>query len=228
VNGLVAFDLDGTLVDTPSAIVETLTAALVDLGFAAPEPARARATIGLPLEAAVAGLAGLPPDDERVGTGVRRYQALFAERVLPRARELLYPGVVEGLATLDGLGFTLTVATSKVYASAHALLTGAGIRDRFDMVVGADQVDAPKPDPATARRILDRYAFPAERAVMVGDTTHDMTMARAAGMRAVAVTYGVHDRDALDATGPACVADTFDAVVGWIRATTDEARRSAR
>ncbi|WP_433435049.1 HAD family hydrolase [Nonomuraea sp. CA-141351] len=215
---LTVFDLDGTLVDTPRAIVETFTAAFGALGIAPPDASAIRATIGLPLGQAFGALLGLPADDELVASGVRRYQIHFKEIILPRAPELMFPGVTEGLDELRGLGITLAVATSKVHASADALLRSAGLRDLFALVVGADQVAHPKPHPESGRLILRTLGVPAESAVMVGDTVHDLHMARAAGMRSIAVTYGVHGPRELAEARPTWIADTFDDVVGLLRA----------
>src|SRR5438128_485260 len=214
---VVAFDLDGTLVDTPRAIVETLTAVCASLGVEFPDASAIRATIGLPLEQAFSNLMRVPLDDGRVTHGVKQYQALFKERILPRAAALTFPGVADGLPTLRGQGFTLAVATSKIYASADALLKAAGLRDHFTLVVGADQVTQPKPHPEMGQLIMQTLGVSAERAVMVGDTTHDLLMARAAGMRSVAVTYGVHSVQELKSSDPTWIADTFDEVLKCIQ-----------
>lgn len=207
------FDLDGTLIDTPSGIVETFTAVLAAMGGAAQQPQVIRATIGLPLDQAFGKLMGVAPDDALVADAVARYQALFREILLPRAEQLIFPGVTEGLRTLRDHGVTLAVATSKFYRSADALLVAAGLRDWFDLVVGADQVTNPKPAPDMGLLILRQFGTPADRAVMVGDTTHDLLMASAAGVRSIAVTYGVHNRQQLEAANPTWIADTFEEVV---------------
>lgn len=211
------FDLDGTLVDTPRAIVEGFTAAFARMGMEARDPAAIAATIGLPLEQAFSALLGLPLDDVRVAEGVSEYRVQFQERILPRAGGLVFPGVSEGLGALSGRGLALAVATSKLHASADALLRAAGLRDRFDLVVGTDQVTRAKPHPEMLELIVRTLGVPPERAVVVGDTTHDLLMARAAGMRSVAVTYGVHGLDELMSAEPTWVADTFDDAVQRIQ-----------
>jgi phosphoglycolate phosphatase len=211
------FDLDGTLVDTPRGIVAAFTAAFQSMGVPAPEPAAIRATIGRPLDTAFSTLLGVAPDDERVALGVRRYQEMFREIVLPGAASLVFPGVADGLATLAGQGFRLAVATSKFRANAEALLVAAGLRDHFAVVAGADQVTRPKPDPEMGWLVLGALGVPAERVVMVGDTTHDLLMAAAAGMRSVAVTYGVHGLAELRTANPTWIADTFDDVLRCLR-----------
>jgi phosphoglycolate phosphatase len=221
---VVTFDLDGTLVDTPRAIVETFTATFASIGVEPRQAAAIRATIGLPLELAFSTLLGVELADDRVAYGVKRYQALFRELILPRAGALIFPGVVDGLEALRDEGHALAVATSKVYASADALLTAAGLRDAFSVVVGADQVTRPKPHPEMAGVILRRLGGSAERAVMVGDTTHDLLMAQAAGMSSVAVTYGVHSVQELSSADPTWIADTFDDALDCVRACCEGAQ----
>lgn len=213
---VVTFDLDGTLVDTPRAIVETFTAAFAAMAAQPQDPAAIRATIGLPLERAFSDLLGVALEDDRVAHGVRQYQALFKELILPRAADLIFPGVAAGLGALRAQGHTLAVATSKVYATADALLRAAGLRDAFSVVLGADQVTHPKPHPEMAQAIMQTLGVSPERAVMVGDTTHDLLMAHAAGMSSVAVTYGVHGVQELRSSEPTWIADTFDEVLDCI------------
>jgi len=216
---LAIFDLDGTLVDTPTAIVDGLTTAFTSLGAVAPEPEAIRATIGRPLDQAIADLVGLPASSELVEAVMRGYQRLFINQIVPRARELIYPGIADGLATLAQHGLTLAIATSKVAASANALLVSAGLHNWFDLVVGTDQVPRPKPDPETVHLILRTLAMPSESAVLVGDTAHDISMAASAGVRSIAVTYGVHSVGELKAAKPTWLADTFDAAVEHILRT---------
>ncbi|MET7289574.1 HAD family hydrolase [Streptomyces sp. NPDC005573] len=210
------FDLDGTLVDSPRAIVETFGAAFEAMGEAPRDAEDIRATIGLPLEQAFATLLDAPRDGSRVAEGVRRYQEAFRDVILPRARSLVFPGVVEGLDELLREGLTLAVATSKFHASADALLTAAGLRDRFTVLIGADDVTHPKPHPESGLAVLRRCDCAAGDAVMVGDTTHDLYMAHAAGIHTVAVTYGVHTRAELAAADPGHIADSFADVVSCI------------
>ncbi|MDJ0380041.1 HAD family hydrolase [Streptomyces sp. G-G2] len=213
---LAVFDLDGTLVDSPRAIVDTFQAAFDALGTERPAAADIRATIGLPLERAFALLLGVETHESVVTEAVRLYRKFFDTIVLPQAPALVFPGVAEGLAALRDGGMRLAVATSKFHAPADALLTAAGLIEYFALVIGADEVSRPKPDPESGRVVLDRLGFRAADAVVVGDTTHDLLMARAAGMRSVAVTYGVHSAAELAGAEPTWVADTFAEVVAHL------------
>ncbi|ELP69663.1 HAD-IA family hydrolase [Streptomyces turgidiscabies] len=213
------FDLDGTLVDSPRAIVEAFAVAFEAMGADPRDPADVRATIGLPLEQAFGKLLGVPQDDPRVAEGVAQYQEAFRTVILPRARSLVFPGVAEGLDELRRRGVVLTVATSKFHTSADALLTAAGLRDHITVLIGADDVTYPKPHPESGLLILERLDARPEHAVMVGDTTHDLRMAEAAGIASVAVTYGVHQLAELEAARPTYVAETFPEVVAHIIGT---------
>ncbi|MFA6060550.1 MAG: HAD family hydrolase [Taibaiella sp.] len=213
----ILFDLDGTLIDTPRGIVETFTAALASMGIPFNDSFAIRATIGMPLEKAFSMLMNVDLNDEKVPYAVKQYQALFKDIVLPKAKELIFPGVVEGLVKLRSQGFALAVATSKVYPSAEALLKAADLFEHFDLVVGADQVTHPKPHPEMGQVIMKKLNVLAEHTAMVGDTTHDILMAKNAGMHSAAVTYGIHDFHTLQSAEPTWIADTFDEALSCIR-----------
>jgi phosphoglycolate phosphatase len=210
---LVIFDLDGTLVDTPSGIVKAFIAGLDSMGIPFTDAQAIRATIGLPLEKAFSQLLGIPVDDVQVGLAVRQYQAAFREIVLPQARALVFPGVVDGLKALKGKGYSLAVATSKVFTSAQALLDAANLWPFFDLVVGADMVSQPKPHPEMGLLVMSRQGNSPANSVMVGDTTHDLLMAKQAGIHAIGVTWGIHDREKLQTAEPGWIVDSFDEVV---------------
>ncbi|HSP25720.1 MAG TPA: HAD family hydrolase [Saliniramus sp.] len=218
---LALFDLDGTLVDTPLAIGQTFAATFAELGLPRVEAADIRATIGMPLGNAFGRLMGLSPEDAGVVEAVLRYQALSKEILLPQARGLVLPGVVDGLARLASRGIVLAVATSKVQASAEALLEAAGLAGFFASVVGADRVPRPKPYPDSGLLAMDLAGAAPETTVMVGDTTHDLLMAHAAGMRSVAVTYGVHARDVLATAVPSFIVDGFPEAAEIIESALD-------
>jgi len=211
--GLDVFDLDGTLLDTPRAIVTAFATTFEYLGLEERDPREIRATVGRPLEDAFALLLGTERDSPLVGRAVGQYQRVYRERIVPKAAGLLFPGVDKGLRMLARRGHRLAVATNKYTESANALLSGAGIRERFALIVGADAVTRPKPDAEAALLISKALGVGPAQAVVVGDTTHDLEMARNAGMRSVAVTYGVHAAGQLMAAEPTWLADSFDAVV---------------
>lgn len=219
-NRCAIFDLDGTLVDSPRGIVTTFAAVFAQLDLRTADSQTIRATIGLPLPAAFAKVLGTSEDEPVVTACVELYQATFRKIVLPMATQLVFPGVYDGLQSLRDDGFRLAVATSKYIANAEALLTAAGLREEFSVVVGADQVSRPKPDPESGLLVLRRLGVSPRNAVMVGDTTHDINMAHGAGMASIAVTYGVHGVDQLLSAEPTWLVDSFAGVVAAVRECT--------
>jgi phosphoglycolate phosphatase len=212
----IIFDLDGTLIDTPSGIVETFIAVLKSMDIAFNDAGAIKATVGLPLEKAFSNLLGVNINDAKMTYAVSQYQTLFKEIVLPNAKELIFPGILKGLAHLKAQNFILAVATSKVYRSAEALLKAADLWKYFDLVIGADQVTHPKPHPEMGLLVMKQLDVLAENTLMVGDTTHDILMARDSGMRSIAVTYGVHDIQKLKSAEPTWIEYSFDEVLNRV------------
>ena len=203
--------------DTPSAIVTTFTAVFDVMQIPVPTSQNIRATIGLPLSTAFSNLLGLPAHDKRVDVSVELYQRFYRELIVPQARELLVPGVAAGLSFLREQGFALAIATSKFQASADLLLRQAELGNQFDLVIGADQVNHPKPHPESGSLILNRLGFSNDQAVMVGDTIHDLLMAKASGMDSIAVTYGIHSYEILKSQQPTWIAHSFDEVISYLK-----------
>lgn len=203
----VLFDLDGTLIDTPAVIVETAQVVLRALGqpVAAEEAAAIRATIGLPLPIAFAGLLGADAASAQVLDAVERYRVLWRAEVTPRVKKLVYPGALEGVRALHASGLKLAVVTGKAQSGADGTVDVAGLRPFFHFVGGYDSVPRPKPFPDLALLALERLGVAAEDAVVVGDATLDLAMARSAGIRSIAVTYGAQPEEVLRAAGPTWV-----------------------
>ncbi|MEU3520599.1 HAD family hydrolase [Streptomyces sp. NPDC006654] len=205
------FDIDGTLADTPAAIAELIGDVVRDFG-ARPGRREVLATVGKPLEASLARLLGTGVHDAVTAEAAARYRSRFAVDVLSRGPELLLPGVAEGLARMRAAGHPLGVATSKIHASAHALLDATGILDKFDTVVCHDMVERGKPHPDMALRVVSELGGRPSRSWYVGDTVTDVEMARAAGLWTVAVSYGVDTAEALTSAGADHVVADFATV----------------
>src|SRR5512138_1135756 len=122
----VLLDLDGTLVDTPQAIVDVTQSTLAALGRPPADPQAIKDGIGLPLPVALAGLLGTGPIG--AADAVEIYRVLWRSQVTPRLKELIYPGVLEGLAELRARGVRLAVVTGKAQEGAESTVDGAGFR----------------------------------------------------------------------------------------------------
>nr|WP_202392345.1 HAD-IA family hydrolase [Qipengyuania citrea] len=213
---MVVFDCDGTLVDGQAAICETMELAFRNTGLAAPERNKVRRIVGLSLPFALRELAPDATDDERHAV-VEAYKAGYRELRLSGAlREPLYAGIAALIDELDAEGRLLGVATGKSDRGLHACLDTHGIKHRFVSLQTADRHPS-KPHPAMLEAALgDAGVAPAD-AVMIGDTSFDMEMAQAAGVRAIGVAWGYHEpRELLDA-GASAVAETAQQLGDLIR-----------
>jgi HAD superfamily hydrolase (TIGR01509 family) len=204
-------DLDGTLVDTPQAIVDVAQGTLAALGFPPADPQAIKDTIGLPLPVALAQLIGTGPTG--AAEAVEIYRVLWRTHVTPRIPQLLYPGVREGLDELKRADIGLAVVTGKAQDGADSTVNAAGLRDVVDVVLGYTSVANPKPAPDIALLALEKLGVGPEAAVIVGDSTHDLEMADRAGVRSIAVTYGAQPEAVLRSAGPTWVAQSFPEVV---------------
>jgi phosphoglycolate phosphatase len=212
---LVIFDVDGTLIDSQLFILGAMRRAFAQAGRPAPPDAQTLAIVGLSLPHAVARLApGLtgPEVDEMAELYKSHFMALRAETG-GEAAAPLYPGARAALERLAGRGVGMAVATGKARRGLDHALDGHGLRGFFAASQTAD--DAPsKPHPAMVLNLLRETGAAAHEAVMVGDTTFDIEMAAAAGVRSVAVSWGYHPVEALRAAGADAVIGHFDALDG--------------
>jgi len=194
---LVIFDWDGTLMDSTRVIASSLQSACVDVGVPVPSERDARYVIGLNL---VDSFDHVAPDLDEAGR--KRLSERYRHHFLARENEMpLYAGVVEMLSDLHAKGVRLAVATGKARRGLDRVLDATGLRRWFEATRCADEGFA-KPHPGMLLGLMDITGVEPKRALMVGDTTHDLELAANAGVDAVAVTYGAHDA-ALLGTRPA-------------------------
>lgn len=210
---LIIFDWDGTLMDSIAKIVRCFTAALNDVGAPDPGEEATRHVIGLGLAEAVATL--LPQVDAATRAQVvERYRVHFLHN--DQTDMPLFPGVREGLESLVAQGYLLAIATGKARRGLDRVLHDTGTAHLFCATRCADEAFS-KPHPRMLEDILEQSGKEAGKALMVGDTTYDMQMARHAGMDSLAVTYGVHARELLAAHSPLACLDSFIEVYAWLK-----------
>ena len=208
---LIVFDWDGTLMDSTSAIVKCLQAAARDLGLPVPHDDDAAQVIGLGLhEAMQAVLPGIDP--AQYPRMVERYRFHY----LSRDHELtLFDGVREMLQELSAEAYFLAVATGKSRVGLNRALDAVGLLSMFDATRCADETFS-KPHPAMLQELTRELGQPMRRTVMVGDTSHDLLMANNAGAAGVAVQYGAHPIEQLQACGPLYSAATVTQLHQWL------------
>ncbi len=194
---VVILDCDGTLVDSAAHITAVFNESVVTLGYAPLPPERIARIIGLSFDDALNHLLPEATADERSRI-IHAYRARYA--VNAAGRDPLFAGVREFLDLVRGQGRHLAMATGKSRTGALRIIAEHGLGEYFAAVKTGD-LCRPKPHPDMLWQILEELGVPAERAVMVGDTTFDMEMARAAGVRAIGVGWGVHASDELANAG---------------------------
>lgn len=209
---LVVFDWDGTLMDSAGAIVRSITAACGDLGIAPPPEERARHVIGLGLHDALRyAVPGLPPADYPRMADRYRHHYLASDHELA-----LFDGALEMMEWLKASQVLLAVATGKSRKGLDRALGHSGLGAVFHATRCADECFS-KPHPAMLEELMEELGTTPQRTVMIGDTTHDLQMARNAGVAGVAVSFGAHPRSALEAEQPLACLATPVALHQWLR-----------
>jgi phosphoglycolate phosphatase len=188
---IIAFDLDGTLVDTAPDLIATLNAVLADQGVPPVAHESAREMIGggvkvlLERGLAAQGIRLTPSDLDRLySTYLERYAAAIADLSRP------FPGLLAALDTLERQGFHFAVCTNKLEWLSVRLLNALALSPRFKAICGQDTFRIAKPDPEILRRTILQAGGDPASALMVGDSETDIRTARNAGIPVVAVDFG--------------------------------------
>ncbi len=195
---LVVFDVDGTLVDSQAEILGAMAAAFNEHGLMVPQREAVLRIVGLSLPIAIAEL--VPEADPALQAAlVESYKRSYAERRRAGATGPLYPGMralLDGLSTRDHL--LMGVATGKSRRGLTGLIAHHHLGGLFVTQHCADDHPS-KPHPSMLWAALSDAGVAPQEAVMIGDTSYDMEMGRAAGMATIGVTWGYHAPDALGA-----------------------------
>ena len=209
---LLVFDWDGTLVDSAGHIVDSIQAAAGDLGLDSPSEGRARYIIGLGLADALTYLfPGLSQTDYPRLVERYRHHYLVGDHKLA-----LFAGASQGIRALHASGFSLAVATGKSRQGLDRALEISGLRVFFHASRCGDE-GLPKPHPDMLVYLMSALGADPRRTLMIGDTTHDLDMARSAGVPAIAVGYGAHSRASLEAHQPLACVMSFTELTRWVR-----------
>ena len=205
---LVVWDVDGTLVDSRRSIFESMQAAFAAAALPPPTYEAARQVVGLGLLEGVASLLpeAAPEVWERVADG---YRAAFGAQVRqPGHIEPLYDGAAETLDRLRAGGWKIAMATGKSRRGVETIMRMHSWADLFDSTHCAD--DGPgKPHPAMVLEAMKALQVGPERTIVVGDTAHDMRMAKAAGAYAQGVSWGFHTAEEVLEGGADHIAHDF-------------------
>lgn len=208
---LLAFDWDGTLYDSTRIITRCLQRAIADVGGVVPSDHDAAYVIGLSLTEALQRAApGLDP--KLYPQLVTRYRYHYAKT---QDEVILFDGVPDLLQALKARGYLLAVATGKSRRGLDEALAQVGLTGLFDATRTADQT-AGKPDPQMLDELMAELGCSPERTLMIGDTVHDLGMARHAGCASVGVSYGAHGSAGLAEFAPLAIVDSVVGLANWL------------
>ncbi|WP_339529227.1 HAD-IA family hydrolase [Pseudomonas mucidolens] len=209
---LLIFDWDGTLCDSIGRIVESMHRASTLSGFELCDDLAVKGIIGLGLPEAIRTLYPQITDEELIA-----FRQHYADHYIALEAEPspLFAGVVQSLEALRVEGYRLAVATGKARRGLDRVLKANGWEDYFDITRAADET-ASKPHPLMLEQIMAHCGVSPRQALMVGDASFDLMMARNAGMDSVAVSYGAQSAESLQAYEPRLTIDRFPELHAWL------------
>ena len=199
-NRLALFDCDGTLVDSQHNICAAMEECFGAAGLEPPTRERTRAIVGLSLVEAMRAILPEADPDFHVALAEDYKKVFQAMRQRGLADEPLYDGVAELIEQLEEDGWLLGVATGKSDRGLALCLAHHGLAARFVTLQTADRHPS-KPHPSMVLQAMADAGAEAESTVVIGDTSYDMAMARAAGATAIGAAWGYHEPAMLTEAG---------------------------
>lgn len=210
---LAIFDFDGTLVDSTPGIVDVMRVVIDEYKFEDTMLGTWRNLVGVPLPKQMEIiLPGHEPDFHLEVAD--RYRAIYdgmAIEICPP-----FPHLMAMLDELRSKGVIVTIASSKRSHLVKVVLDHHDISHHFKMVVGAQDVSNHKPHPESVHYLLQQLAVEPEHAVVIGDSTYDLDMARNAGVDAIGVLSGIHDHETLSKSEPRHIVNGLEEVLPLI------------
>lgn len=218
---LVIFDVDGTLVDSQGHIVASMEGAFAAHSLPTPKREAVLSIVGLSLPEAFVRL--VPDHADKRDSLTQAYKDTFmAMRLSGQGDSPLYPGAEAVLAELSAQPDTiLGIATGKSRRGLDHIIEVNGWEQTFQTIQVADHHPS-KPHPSMVLTCLSEAGVEAVDAVMIGDTTYDMDMARAAGVRGLGVDWGYHEGADLIASGAVRVLPEYAALPGALAHMWDQ------
>ncbi len=208
---LIVFDWDGTIVDSTSKIAACIRSAAADLELTVPTLEQASHVIGLGLLDALAhAVPGLATERAEEFSARYRHHYLACEPEI-----VLFEGMQAMLEELQSSGASLAVATGKTRRGLARAFESTGLGKLFASSRCADEAQS-KPHPAMLLELADELNVQPQRMLMIGDTTHDLQMAVAAGACCVGVTYGAHLHTHLAPHAPLALVGSVPELRTWL------------
>lgn len=201
---LIAFDLDGTLIDSVPDLAAAVARTLCELDLPEPSEAEVRDWVGngapVLMERALTWALQTSPEPS---LQQRAYDVFMAHYgAAPNTLTMLYPGVQQTLEVLQQHGLTLVLITNKPERFIEPLLSHFELQNYFTLWLGGDSLDEKKPHPLPLLHAAQRCQIPPAECVMVGDSRHDIAAGKAAGFTTLALPYGYNHGEPIKNSHP--------------------------
>ncbi len=215
------FDLDGTLVDSAPDLALAVNSMLRDLKHNEYDQQTIHHWVGngakTLVERALSGSANINKQlapaliNDALGIFLQHYQACLC------IESTLYNDVKQGLLKLKNAGFRLAIITNKPAVFIQPILSGLGIGDLFELLIGGDTLAEKKPNPAPLHYALEQLKVTAKQCVMIGDSKNDILAAKSANIDSVGLTYGYNYGEDIANYQPQWCFDSFAELLTALR-----------
>ncbi len=207
---IILFDLDGTLIDSTEAILESFHIAFDFYGHEHPTDEAIKALVGHPLDVMFSGLG---VEDEKVWDFVTCYKEHY--RKISTQKTVLLPHAREAIEIASNFA-KLGIVTTKTGKYSEVLMEHFGLMDRFEVLIGREQVEHPKPHAEPILKALEAFDVEDKEVWMIGDTEMDLIAASAAKVKSIGVLSGYGSHERLEKFTNLIFSDTYEAVM-WLK-----------
>ncbi|CAM4149089.1 phosphoglycolate phosphatase [Vibrio neonatus] len=214
---LLAFDLDGTLLDSVPDLAIATDQAVQAMGHPSVSEAQVREWVGNGADVLVARALSrsmhIDPalSDETKQQARQYFDRFYAE--CGHTQSNLYPSVAESLNKLHQAGYLLAIVTNKPYQFVPEILSQHGLSDLFIDVLGGDALEKKKPDPMPLNHLLEKHQLSTDEMIMIGDSKNDILAAKNAGVTSVALPYGYNHGEPIESSQPDYLIDDLSQLV---------------
>ncbi|QQX80089.1 phosphoglycolate phosphatase [Shewanella sp. KX20019] len=219
----VAFDLDGTLIDSVPDLAAATNATLQELGLPLCTQEQVRSWVGngaeMLMRRALCFALELEVSDEKLAACMPRFMHFYQQNLQQHSR--LYDKVELVLQQLYAAGYQLAIVTNKPYEFTVPLLEAFKLDSYFSIVLGGDSLSKMKPDPMPLTHILQQWQLEPAHLLMVGDSKNDILAAKAAGIASIGLTYGYNYGEDIGLSSPAAVCEQFNEISALLNITAE-------
>lgn len=207
----VAFDLDGTLIDSVPDLAAATNATLAELNLPLATELQVRSWVGngakVLMTRALTFALGHQVSEQKLSQTMPTFMHHYGQHL--EKHSSLYPEVLATLNALKSAGYRLAVVTNKPYEFTVPLLKAFALTELFDFVLGGDSLAKMKPDPMPLQHLMAQWNIKTEQLLMVGDSKNDILAAKSANVAVIGLTYGYNYGEPISASNPDMVCDDF-------------------